>query len=43
MLTGYNVLFVPGMDHAGIATQIKIKQQLQETGFSISDLTIEIF
>ncbi|MDO8054073.1 valine--tRNA ligase ['Opuntia sp.' phytoplasma] len=43
MLTGYNVLFVPGMDHAGIATQIKIKQQLQEKGFCISDLTKELF
>ncbi|MDO7983618.1 valine--tRNA ligase [Candidatus Phytoplasma fabacearum] len=43
MLTGYNVLFVPGMDHAGIATQIKIKQTLQEKGFCVRDLTKDIF
>ncbi|EMR14435.1 MULTISPECIES: valine--tRNA ligase [Candidatus Phytoplasma] len=43
MLTGYNVLFVPGMDHAGIATQIKIKQELQQKGFCIHKLTKNIF
>lgn len=27
-LEGYDVLFVPGMDHAGIATQAKVEQRL---------------
>ncbi len=31
-LDGYDVLFVPGMDHAGIATQAKVEQKLVELG-----------
>ncbi|MFA6327285.1 MAG: valine--tRNA ligase [Bacilli bacterium] len=31
-LKGYDVLWLPGMDHAGIATQAKIDQKLKEQG-----------
>ncbi len=31
-LCGYNTLWVPGTDHAGIATQAKVEAQLQEEG-----------
>ena len=33
-MTGANTLWVPGMDHAGIATQIVVERQLQEQGTS---------
>ena len=33
-LSGYDVMFVPGMDHAGIATQAKVEQRLIENGTS---------
>ena len=33
-LMGYDVLFVPGTDHAGIATQAKVEQRLIEQGTS---------
>ncbi|QTX03081.1 valyl-tRNA synthetase [Candidatus Phytoplasma luffae] len=42
-MSGYDVLFLPGMDHAGIATQAKIKQKLKEKGFSEKDITKELF
>lgn len=29
-LQGFNTLFVPGMDHAGIATQVKVAQRIKE-------------
>jgi len=29
-LQGYNTLFVPGMDHAGIATQVKVAQRIKD-------------
>lgn len=28
-LQGYNTLFIPGMDHAGIATQVKVAQRIK--------------
>ena len=31
-LTGYETLYLPGMDHAGIATQTKVEAKLKETG-----------
>lgn len=31
-LSGYNTLWVPGTDHAGIATQAKVEAQLQKEG-----------
>ncbi|BDT04319.1 class I tRNA ligase family protein [Spiroplasma ixodetis] len=29
-LQGFNTLFIPGMDHAGIATQVKVAQRIKE-------------
>ncbi len=37
-MRGYNTLWVPGTDHAGIATQIVVERQLQEKGQSRHDL-----
>ncbi|MBL8359508.1 MAG: valine--tRNA ligase [Rubrivivax sp.] len=33
-MRGFNTLWVPGTDHAGIATQIVVERQLQEAGVS---------
>jgi len=40
---GYNVCWVPGTDHAGIATQVKVQKELQAKGIKSSDLTREEF
>ncbi|MFG3494125.1 valine--tRNA ligase [Streptomyces sp. NPDC047928] len=37
-MQGYEALWLPGMDHAGIATQNKVEQQLAEEGKSRQDL-----
>jgi valyl-tRNA synthetase len=37
-MRGENTLWVPGTDHAGIATQIVVERQLQEQGLSRHDL-----
>ncbi|MBP6675373.1 MAG: class I tRNA ligase family protein, partial [Vitreoscilla sp.] len=37
-MRGYNTLWVPGTDHAGIATQIVVERQLQEQKLSRHDL-----
>ena len=37
-MSGFNTLWVPGTDHAGIATQIVVERQLQEQGISRHDL-----
>jgi valyl-tRNA synthetase len=37
-MRGYNTLWVPGTDHAGIATQIVVERQLQEKGQSRHEL-----
>jgi valyl-tRNA synthetase len=37
-MRGDNTLWVPGTDHAGIATQIVVERQLQDTGLSRHDL-----
>ena len=42
-LKGYDVLWVPGMDHAGIATQAKVDERLKKQGFSRYDLGREKF
>ncbi|KND62559.1 Valyl-tRNA synthetase [Candidatus Phytoplasma phoenicium] len=43
-MMGFDVLFLPGMDHAGIATQSKIKNQLTKEGYIDSKkITKEIF
>ena len=40
---GYNVCFVPGLDHAGLATQIKVEKLLKEKGIDKNSLTKEQF
>ena len=40
---GYDVLWVPGMDHAGIAAQAKVEQRLRKEGISRYDLGREKF
>ena len=42
-LQGYDVLWLPGMDHAGIATQAKVEQKLRGQGISRYDLGREGF
>ena len=42
-LKGYDVLWVSGMDHAGIATQAKVDARLQEQGISRYDIGREKF
>jgi valyl-tRNA synthetase len=37
-MRGHNTLWLPGTDHAGIATQIVVERQLQETGVTRHDL-----
>ena len=37
-MKGENTLWVPGTDHAGIATQIVVERQLQDSGISRHDL-----
>ncbi|MGL5042545.1 MAG: valine--tRNA ligase [Culicoidibacterales bacterium] len=37
-MQGYNALYLPGMDHAGIATQAKVEQRLREDGILRHDL-----
>jgi valyl-tRNA synthetase len=37
-MRGFNTLWVPGTDHAGIATQIVVERQLQDQGVSRHDL-----
>ncbi len=37
-MQGYDALWVPGMDHAGIATQAKVDQKLRAQGISRYDL-----
>ncbi len=37
-MRGHNTLWLPGTDHAGIATQIVVERQLQENGLSRHDL-----
>ena len=40
---GFDVLWVPGMDHAGIATQAKVEEKLRKQGVSRYDLGREKF
>jgi valyl-tRNA synthetase len=42
-MRGFNTLWLPGTDHAGIATQIVVERQLQEAGLSRHDLGRENF
>ncbi len=42
-MSGYNTLWLPGTDHAGIATQAKVEEELAEDGLSRHDLGRERF
>ncbi len=42
-MQGMDVLWLPGMDHAGIATQAKVEQRLRSEGISRYDLGREKF
>lgn len=43
-MQGYNTMWIPGTDHAGIATQIKVEQMLrEEKGLSRHDIGREEF
>lgn len=42
-MQGYNTLWMPGTDHAGIATQIKVEEVLAKDGISRYDLGREKF
>lgn len=42
-MQGYDVLWLPGMDHAGIATQAKVEAKLKEMGTNRYELGREKF
>ncbi len=42
-MQGFNALYLPGVDHAGIATQIKVEEELRKEGLSRYDLGRERF
>ena len=42
-LSGYDVLFLPAMDHAGIATQAKVEEKLRQEGVNKYELGREKF
>ncbi len=42
-MQGFNTLWLPGTDHAAIATEMKVVQELREQGVKKSDLTREQF
>ena len=42
-MQGFSALWVPGVDHAGIATQIKVEEELRKEGLTRYDLGREKF
>lgn len=40
---GFDVLWLPGMDHAGIATQAKVMENLRKNGVDVTKITREEF
>lgn len=42
-MQGYDTLYLPGMDHAGIATQARVDKKLKEQGISRYDIGREKF
>ena len=42
-MQGYSTLWMPGTDHAGIATQIKVEEELRKEGLTRYDLGREAF
>ncbi|HHT66760.1 MAG TPA: valine--tRNA ligase [Erysipelotrichaceae bacterium] len=42
-MQGFDVLYLPGMDHAGIATQAKVMEKLRKMGRDVTKITREEF
>lgn len=42
-MKGFDVLWLPGMDHAGIATQAKVMEKLVKNGVDVTKITREEF
>ncbi len=42
-MSGYNVLWLPGTDHAGIATQMVVERELEKQGLKRRDMGREAF
>ena len=42
-MQGFDVLWLPGMDHAGIATQAKVMEKLRNNGVDVTKITREEF
>ena len=42
-MQGYNVLWLPGTDHASIATEAKIVESMEEEGLTKADVGREKF
>ena len=42
-MAGYNTMWLPGTDHAGIATQIVVERKLEKEGFKRRDMKREDF
>lgn len=42
-MAGYNTMWLPGTDHAGIATQIVVERQLEKQGFKRREMKREDF
>ena len=42
-MAGYNTVWIPGTDHAGIATQIVVERKLEKQGVDLKSLTREQF
>ncbi len=42
-MQGYDTLWLPGADHAGIATQTRVEQKLKEEGISRTELGRDVF
>ena len=40
-MQGFDVLWLPGMDHAGIATKAKVLQRLTQNGVDVTKLSRE--
>lgn len=40
-MQGYDVLWLPGMDHAGIATQAKVDEKLRSQGINAMNLAVK--
>jgi valyl-tRNA synthetase len=42
-MSGYNVLWLPGTDHAGIATQMVVERELEKEGLKRREMGREAF